>query len=64
MTAGEIAQRFGCSWPTTSRHLSVLREAGLVDVDKRGRERIYRLRKGRLVGEVTEWLDWFGKEPP
>ena len=30
MTAGEIAERFSCSWPTTSRHLKVLRDAGLV----------------------------------
>ena len=42
MTAGAIADRFACSWPTTTRHLRVLESAGLVHVDKRGRERIYR----------------------
>ena len=38
MTAGEIAGRFACTWPTTSRHLRILKEAGLVRVEKRGRE--------------------------
>jgi DNA-binding transcriptional ArsR family regulator len=35
MTAGEIAGRFGCSWPTTSRHLKQLEAAGLVAVETR-----------------------------
>ena len=59
MTAGEIAERFGCSWPTTSRHLAVLREAGLVSVEKRGRERCYVLETARLKDIVGEWLSWF-----
>lgn len=41
MTAGEIAGRFCCSWPTTTRHLGVLRDAALVDVEQLGRQRIY-----------------------
>jgi DNA-binding transcriptional ArsR family regulator len=57
MTAGEIANRFGCSWPTTSRHLRVLRGAGLVDVVKRGRERVYRLARQRLEDVVVGWLE-------
>ena len=43
MTAGEIAGRFGCSWPTTSRHLKQLEAAGLVAVETRGRERVYQV---------------------
>lgn len=30
MTSGEPAQRFDCTWPTTTRHLGVLADAGLV----------------------------------
>ncbi len=56
MTAGEIASRFGCSWPTTTRHLRVLEAAGLVRVEKRGRERIYRLDRERLAGVAGDWL--------
>lgn len=57
--AGDIAKRFQCSWPTTSRHLKLLVEAELVTVVKRGRERIYRLNRERLTGVTGEWLDWF-----
>ena len=56
MTAGDIANRFGCSWPTTSRHLRVLQDAGLLTVEKRGRERVYRLEKDRLLQVGARWL--------
>jgi DNA-binding transcriptional ArsR family regulator len=59
MTAGDIADRFACSWPTTTRHLRVLEEAGLVAVEKRGRERVYRLNRERLTGVTGAWLRWF-----
>jgi DNA-binding transcriptional ArsR family regulator/catechol 2,3-dioxygenase-like lactoylglutathione lyase family enzyme len=42
MTSGEIAEQFSTAWSTTTRHLAVLRNAGLVSVEKRGRERMYR----------------------
>ena len=58
MTAGEIADRFSCSWPTTSRHLRKLESAGLVEVERAGREWIYRLNRKRL-GVAAEWLGWF-----
>jgi DNA-binding transcriptional ArsR family regulator len=59
MTAGEIADRFDCTWPTTSRHLRQLEEAGLVDVEKSGRERVVRLAKDRLASVVGGWLARF-----
>jgi DNA-binding transcriptional ArsR family regulator len=60
MTAGDIAKRFSCSWPTTSRHLRVLEAAGLVRVEKRGREWVYVLESSRLRQVVGGWLEWFG----
>jgi DNA-binding transcriptional ArsR family regulator len=42
MTSGEIAEHFSTAWSTTTRHLAVLLDAGLVSVEKRGRERVYR----------------------
>ena len=63
MTAGEIAERFSCRWPTTTRHLRELEGAGLVDVERRGRERVYHLNTRRLQSVTGEWLDWFGAEP-
>jgi DNA-binding transcriptional ArsR family regulator len=59
MTAGEIAARFSCSWPTTSRHLRTLEEAGLVRVDRQGREWVYVLESERLSKVVGRWLTWF-----
>jgi DNA-binding transcriptional ArsR family regulator len=59
MTAGEIAGRFSCTWPTTTRHLRILEQAGLVRVDKRGREWIYILETERIRRVVSGWLKWF-----
>jgi ArsR family transcriptional regulator, arsenate/arsenite/antimonite-responsive transcriptional repressor len=42
-TSGEIAERFESSWPTISRHLAVLRDAGLVLSEKSGQQVIYEL---------------------
>lgn len=59
MTSGAIAARFDCSWPTTSQHLRVLEQAGLVTMSLRGRERIYRLDKERLHTVAGGWLNRF-----
>jgi DNA-binding transcriptional ArsR family regulator len=57
-TAGDIAARFEHKWPTTTRHLRVLEDAGLLRQEKRGRTRVYTLDKNRLA-LLTEWLEWF-----
>ena len=57
--AGATAERFACSWPTTSRHLRQLEKAGLVRAEKRGRERIYRVDRERLIAVAGDWLAWF-----
>ncbi len=59
MTAGEIAERFSCSWPTTTRHLKILERAKLLRVTKQGRERVYKLDLPKLRITVGKWLDWF-----
>lgn len=57
LSAGQIAGRFPVSRPAVSRHLRVLREAGLVRDTAEGRRRVYTL--------VTEPLDelaaWLGE---
>jgi DNA-binding transcriptional ArsR family regulator len=60
MTSGEIADRFSCAWPTTSRHLRKLEAAELVTVQRSGREWIYTLNRKRL-GVIGEWLEWFSR---
>jgi DNA-binding transcriptional ArsR family regulator len=60
MTAGDIAKRFGHSWPTTTGHLRILEEAGLLIQEKIGRTRIYRLDVKKL-SLIEEWMAWFKK---
>lgn len=60
LTAGEIAAIFEHSWPTTTRHLRVLQQSGLITQDREGRERIYRINR-RRIALVRDWLSWFTK---
>jgi DNA-binding transcriptional ArsR family regulator len=54
-TAGELAALLPIARPGVSRHLRVLREAGLVEVRQEAQRRIYGLRLEPLA-EVEEWL--------
>jgi DNA-binding transcriptional ArsR family regulator len=54
-TAGELAALVPIARPGVSRHLRVLREAGLVEVRQEAQRRIYGLRLEPLT-EVEEWL--------
>jgi DNA-binding transcriptional ArsR family regulator len=54
-TAGELAALLPIARPGVSRHLRVLREAGLVDVRRDAQRRVYSLRADPLA-EVDEWL--------
>jgi DNA-binding transcriptional ArsR family regulator len=56
MGAGDIARMFEHAWPTTSRHLQVMEDAGLVTHERHGRTRIYRMNRQR-VELVSDWLD-------
>jgi len=54
-TAGELAALLPIARPGVSRHLKVLREAGLVQVRQESQRRIYSLRPEPLA-EVDAWL--------
>ena len=54
-TAGELAALLPIARPGVSRHLRVLREAGLVDVRQEAQRRVYSLRAAPLT-EVNAWL--------
>ncbi|OMC07815.1 transcriptional regulator [Mycobacterium sp. IS-836] len=60
LSAGELSDRFELSRPAVAEHLRVLREAGLVADEPRGRHRIYRLTAEPLA-ELGEWLHPFEK---
>jgi DNA-binding transcriptional ArsR family regulator len=53
---GELVERLGSTQPGTSRHLRVLREAGLVRVRPEAQRRFYELQPEPLV-EVDRWLE-------
>jgi DNA-binding transcriptional ArsR family regulator len=55
-SVGELVDRLGLSQPNTSKHLRVLREAGLVDVRRDAQRRCYELRPEPL-GELDAWLE-------
>ena len=55
-SVNDLVARLSMSQPGVSRHLRVLREAGLVEVRPQGRERWYGLRAQPLA-EVDEWLE-------
>ena len=54
-TAGELAELLPIARPGVSRHLKVLREAGLVDSRQEAQRRVYSLRSEPLA-ELDEWL--------
>ena len=53
---GEIADGLPVSRPAVSQHLKVLKDAGLVTAEQRGRARIYRIDPHGL-GALRAWLD-------
>jgi DNA-binding transcriptional ArsR family regulator len=62
LPAGELSAHFAVSRPAVSRHLRVLRDAGLVRERRDGRLRLYRANPDGL-GELRTWLEsyWAGR---
>ena len=54
-TAGEIAAHFDMTGATISHHLAVLREAGLIDQERRGKFLYYEMNM-TLLDELMGWL--------
>jgi DNA-binding transcriptional ArsR family regulator len=54
-TVGDIERQLSMSQPTVSKHLRVLREAGIVEATVDAQRRVYRLKADQLQ-EIDEWL--------
>ena len=54
-SVGELVERLGLSQPGVSKHLRVLREAGLVAVRQDAQRRLYRVRPEPLA-EIDSWI--------
>lgn len=52
---GELVDELGVSQPTVSKHLKILREAGMVSMEAQGQRRLYAVRPEPLA-EVTRWI--------
>jgi ArsR family transcriptional regulator, arsenate/arsenite/antimonite-responsive transcriptional repressor len=58
-TSGQIAEQFPIAWATVSRHLGVLRDAGLVLAERDGQQIVYELNTtifADLVDHLIEWV--------
>ncbi len=56
LAVGELVEELGVSQPTVSKHLKVLRTAGLVETEAVGQKRFYSLTPAPLA-TVTDWVD-------
>jgi len=59
MSAGELAERFDSAWPTLSRHFAILREAELIQGEKRGASIIYSLNVSVLEEALLGMMEMF-----
>src|SRR5580700_8068505 len=64
-SVGELVEKVGMHQPGVSRHLKVLRDAGLVEVRRDAQRRLYRLRAEPLM-DIDAWLEpyrahWAGR---
>jgi ArsR family transcriptional regulator len=64
LNSGEIADRFDATWPTISRHLAVLREAGLVSSVRQKQEIRYELNTSVLQELVQHVMELVASRPP
>ena len=55
---GEIGDALGLRQPQVSKHLRVLKDAGLVDVQPAAQQRLYELR-GAPLRELSHWLEQY-----
>jgi DNA-binding transcriptional ArsR family regulator len=60
LPVGELVTRLNMSQPAISKHLRVLKEAGMVDVRADAQRRLYRIRPEPLA-ELDDWLASYRK---
>jgi len=60
MSAGDLAAHFRVSKPTMSAHFAVLREAGLIASERRGKSVVYELQLSVLEDALLTFAQVFG----
>ncbi|NHK28958.1 winged helix-turn-helix transcriptional regulator [Parvularcula flava] len=62
MTVGEIGEKFDMALPSISKHLSILKQAGLVNEQKRGQFVLYSIAADNLTNSLYSFLTPFCPE--
>jgi ArsR family transcriptional regulator len=57
-TSGDIAQHFPSTWATISRHLGILRDAGLIIAERNGQHIRYELNTTVVQDVIEHLMDW------
>ena len=60
LTVNSVAEKFDVSRPAISKHLKILEECGIIEVNKQGRERFCRIKPKELVPAFM-WIDQYRK---
>ena len=58
LTSGEIATHFPVAWATISRHLAILRDAGLIMAERHGQQIVYELNTTVVEDVIQHLLTW------
>ena len=61
-TSGELVDAFEASWPTVSRHLSVLKDADLITAERQGTSIIYRANTSVIEDAAAALLAMIGRD--
>ncbi len=60
LTVNQVADKFDVSRPAISKHLKILQECGLVDIQQQGRERFCKIQPSSLMPAFM-WLEQYRK---
>lgn len=58
--AGDLAAEFDSSWPTMSRHMSVLKDADLITAERQGNQILYRINTSVVEDTAGALLSFIG----
>lgn len=58
MNVSTVVQHYDISRPAISRHLRILRECGIINVDKKGRERFCKI-EPEMLKQAFTWIDQY-----
>ena len=61
MTLNAIAEKFDISRPAISQHIKILAECGIIDIEKKGRERYCKIQSRSLIPAFL-WIEQFQKQ--